>query len=50
MAPEANYYIDRYSNTQTPTKVDLRDASGKLVVQLEDNKEVVDAVKDAQFC
>jgi len=42
MAPDANYYIDSYSNTTTPTKVDLRDASGKLIKRLEENKAVAE--------
>ncbi|MFQ3213569.1 MAG: dipeptidyl-peptidase-4 [Marivirga sp.] len=49
MAPEANYFIDKYSNTQTPPKVDLRNATGKLIISLEDNKEVSEAVVEANF-
>lgn len=45
MAPEATYFVDRYSNVNTPTKIELRDASGKLVKMLEENKEVNEALK-----
>ena len=34
------YFIDRYSNVQTPTQVELRDVSGKLIKTLEDNARV----------
>lgn len=40
MAPNAKYFIDRYSNIDTPTKVDLRDNKGNLVKALEKNERV----------
>lgn len=40
MSPNTKYYIDKYSNISTPTHVDLCDAKGKVLQNLEDNKEV----------
>ena len=40
MAPNAQFYIDRYSNVALPTQVDLRDRKGKLLKKLEDNSAV----------
>jgi dipeptidyl-peptidase-4 len=37
MSPNDKYYIDRYSNISQPTKVDLRNGSGKLLKNLADN-------------
>jgi len=49
MASEATYFIDRYSNVNTPTKIELRNASGKLMKMLEDNQEVNEALKNIAF-
>lgn len=49
MAENATYFIDRFSNVNTPTKVELRDTKGKLVKTLEDNKAVSEALTDADF-
>jgi len=40
MAPNAQYFIDSYSNIDTPLKVDLRDNQGKLLEALEKNEGV----------
>jgi dipeptidyl-peptidase-4 len=38
IAPEGNYFIDRYSNIANPYKLDLLDKNGKLVKNLGDAK------------
>ncbi|WP_420148076.1 S9 family peptidase [Spirosoma sp.] len=43
-SPNGQYFIDRYSNVQTPTQVELRDTNGKLLKALETNKRVSDYV------
>lgn len=40
MGPNARYYLDSYSNTKTPTQVELRNAGGQLLETLEDNASV----------
>lgn len=42
MAPNARYYIDRWSSTTKPRQVELRATSGTLLKQLEDNAAVSD--------
>ncbi len=49
MAPEATYYIDRFSNVDTPTIVELRETNGKLVKSIEDNAAVKDALGNVNF-
>ncbi|RYF54730.1 MAG: S9 family peptidase, partial [Cytophagaceae bacterium] len=44
MSDNGQYFIDRYSNVQTPTQVELRDVKGTLVKSLEDNARVKDYV------
>lgn len=44
MGPNARYYIDRYSNVNTPTQVELRSRSGQLLKKLEDNTSVTDYI------
>ncbi|MEZ0538313.1 S9 family peptidase [Fibrella arboris] len=44
MSDNGQYFIDRYSNVQTPTQVDLRDVKGNLVKTLEDNARVKEYV------
>ncbi|MGV3559403.1 S9 family peptidase [Larkinella arboricola] len=39
-APNSQYYIDNYSNTTTPTRVELWDTKGKLLKTLEANTSV----------
>ncbi|GAB3906199.1 S9 family peptidase [Larkinella knui] len=39
-APNSQYYIDRYSNVTTPTKVELWDTKGKMIKTLEANATV----------
>lgn len=43
-SPNGLYFIDRYSNLQTPTQVELRDTKGQLLKALETNKAVSDYV------
>jgi dipeptidyl-peptidase-4 len=40
MSPNARYYIDRWSNTETPRQVELRTTAGELLETLEDNAPV----------
>ena len=40
MSPNGQYFMDRYSNVQTPTQVELRNTSGKLLKTLEANEAV----------
>lgn len=40
VAPNGKYYIDSYSNINTPTQVELWTAKGKMLKKFEDNKEV----------
>lgn len=40
MGPNGRYYLDSYSNTETPTQVELRSTDGKLRKRLEDNASV----------
>jgi dipeptidyl-peptidase-4 len=44
LAPNGLYFIDRYSNTQTPTQVELWGTNGKMLKKLEDNAAVRDYV------
>ncbi|MFD1141751.1 S9 family peptidase [Larkinella insperata] len=41
-APNGQYYIDNYSNTTTPTRVELWDTKGKLLKTLEANTSVTE--------
>ncbi|MEN8227947.1 MAG: DPP IV N-terminal domain-containing protein [Bacteroidota bacterium] len=34
VAPEGSYFIDTYSDTKTPSQIDLRDSKGKLIKNL----------------
>lgn len=49
MAPEATYYIDQFSNVNTPPKVELHSANGKLIETLADNNEVKQALEGSTF-
>ncbi len=40
LSPNSNYYIDTYSNVNTPKQVELRSTSGELISRLEDNEGV----------
>ncbi len=40
MGPNARYYLDRYSNTETPLQVELWNTSGQMLIRLEDNTKV----------
>ena len=40
LSPNGQYFIDRYSNVQTPTQVELRDTQGRLIKALETNAGV----------
>ncbi len=39
-SPNGQYFIDQYSNVQTPRQVELHTVSGKLIKTLETNEEV----------
>jgi dipeptidyl-peptidase-4 len=45
LAPNGAYYLDRYSNTQTPTQVELWGTDGKMLKKLEDNAKVAEYIK-----
>lgn len=45
MGPNAAYFIDRYSNIDTPTQVLLKDRRGRVVKTLETNEGVKQAIK-----
>ena len=44
-----NYYINYFSNSQTPPYITLHDSKDKVVRVLEDNKELVEKIKDYNF-
>ncbi len=44
MGPDAGYFMDRYSNVRTPTRVELRDQNGELLETLEDNASVTEFI------
>jgi dipeptidyl-peptidase-4 len=48
-SPNGLYFIDRYSNLQTPTQVELRDTKGQLLKALETNKAVADYVANHAY-
>lgn len=48
-SPNGQYFIDRYSNVQTPTQVELRDTKGQLIKALETNKNVTEYVTNHAF-
>lgn len=43
------YYINYYSNANTPNYITLHDQKGKLIRILEDNKELTQRIKDYNF-
>lgn len=44
MGPNAKYYIDRYSNTRTPTQVELWETGEEMLDKLEDNQSVTEYI------
>ncbi len=40
LSPDTKYYIDSYSNVNTPKQVELRDTDGNLIITLEDNEGI----------
>jgi len=40
LSPNAKYFVSTYSNVSTPTKVALYDTKGKLVMELDDSRNV----------
>ncbi len=46
MAPNANFYVDSYSNTESPTKVQLHAIDGTLLKVLDDNDDVYEYISD----
>ncbi len=49
LAPNGSYYLDRYSNIQTPTQVELWDTQGKMLKKLEDNAKVAAFIKSHTY-
>jgi len=51
MGPDGKYFIDTWSNTDTPTQVDLRSTenSGKLLKELENNESVSDYIEKYHY-
>ncbi|EKB47545.1 S9 family peptidase [Cecembia lonarensis] len=49
MSKDFKYYIANHSNAQTPLKVTLNEASGKLVKVLENNSELKSRLEDFQL-
>jgi len=49
MAPNGQYYLDRYSNINTPTRIGLYDSKGKEVKSLVDNKTVEDYLAEHTY-
>ncbi len=51
MGPNARYYIDRWSNTETPRQVELwaTEDGGRKLVTIEDNQAVRDYVADVAY-
>jgi len=46
MGPNSKYYIDRYSNTETPTQVELWKTGERMLKKLEDNQSVNDFIEN----
>ena len=46
MGPNSKFYIDRYSNTKTPTQVDLWKTGERMLKKLEDNQSVNDFIEN----
>lgn len=44
-----NYYINYFSNSQTPPYITLHDSKDRVVRVLEDNKDLVEKIKDYNF-
>jgi dipeptidyl-peptidase-4 len=40
VSPNGKYYLDVYSNTETPTQVEMWDTRGKMIDKIADNKSV----------
>jgi dipeptidyl-peptidase-4 len=49
MSPDTKYYIDSYSNINTPLHVALCDNTGKTLKMLEDNQAVSDLLKVQEY-
>ncbi|MBN8826416.1 MULTISPECIES: S9 family peptidase [unclassified Spirosoma] len=48
-SPNGQYFIDKYSNVNTPTQVELRDTKGQLIKALETNKRVWDYIASHDY-
>lgn len=46
VSPNAKYYVDSYSNIDTPPQVDLRTIEGELIKKLDDNEDVKNYLED----
>ncbi len=49
MAPAGRYYIDSYSDTQTPSTIDLYDGKGKLVKNLAGHQSALDHLEKYEY-
>ncbi|MEN7546906.1 DPP IV N-terminal domain-containing protein [Rapidithrix thailandica] len=48
-SPNSEYYIDTYSNVNTPTQVELWSTKGKMVKSLENNAEVNQFIENVAY-
>jgi len=49
MAPAGHYFIDTYSDTDTPQQIDLRDGKGKLIKNLAGYKRATTHLEEYQY-
>lgn len=49
MSPNAAYFIDRWSNTETPTQVQLKAANGEQLKVFEDNAKVLKNIQKYDY-
>ena len=49
LSPNAKYYLDTYSNTNMPARVELWDTDGKMLSCLQDNKQTSEFLKNHKY-
>ncbi len=49
LSPNAEFYVDSYSNINTPPQVELRSIDGELLKVLDDNKDVLEYLSDHAY-
>ncbi len=49
LSPNTKYYLDSYSNVNTPRQVELWNTDGEMISKLEDNKSVKDYVENHKY-